>query len=282
MRGGRHEHAVLAIGVLEPEIAAPRRFDEPAGLIAKSARGIAETQGAVVADDEPALIAAFAELVGGLASAVDAFAPVDAGRLVDALHVDAEERPPRLRRAHRRLRESRPSKCGDGGQSDDGGGETAHEKSPDTRLPRRRGNFETERAMAETEPPRSPVAAVGVVCLRGREVLLIRRANPPRQGEWSLPGGRIERGERAADAALRELREETGVAAELVGLVDVVDAFFASHYVLIDYAARWIAGEPRAGDDAADARFFPRGELDALGLWEETLRVIDMAMARYD
>ena len=57
---------------------------------------------------------------------------------------------------------------------------------------------------------RRPVPAAGVVCFRGDEVLLIRRGTPPREGEWSLPGGRIEWGERAADAALRELREETG------------------------------------------------------------------------
>ena len=65
-----------------------------------------------------------------------------------------------------------------------------------------------------------PTPAVGVVCLKGDEVLLIRRGTPPRQGEWSLPGGRIEPGERLADAALRELREETDVEAELIGLIE--------------------------------------------------------------
>lgn len=131
---------------------------------------------------------------------------------------------------------------------------------------------------------RGPVAAVGVICLRGgaeaREVLLIRRANPPRQGEWSLPGGRIEHGERAADAALRELREETGVEAELGGLVDVVDGLFGErHYLLVDYAARWASGEPRAGDDATEARFHPLEAIGGLGLWRETERVIAAAAA---
>lgn len=132
-----------------------------------------------------------------------------------------------------------------------------------------------------------PVPAVGVVCFRGEEVLLIRRGTPPRAGEWSLPGGRIEPGEPTQIAALRELREETRVEAELVGLVDVVDAIFNNrngdlitrHYVLIDYAARWVSGTPIAGDDAAEARFFHLSELTSLNMWDETLRVIDAAAA---
>jgi 8-oxo-dGTP diphosphatase len=134
----------------------------------------------------------------------------------------------------------------------------------------------------------TPIAAAGIVCLRGDDVLLVRRAKPPRAGEWSLPGGRIEWGERAVDAALRELREETGVEAEITGLIDVVDGVFTSrasgecwaHYVLVDFAARWLAGEPRAGDDAAEARFVPIAEIETLGMWTETVRVIRAAHAR--
>lgn len=144
-----------------------------------------------------------------------------------------------------------------------------------------------------SETPRIPIAAVGIVCLRGDDVLLIKRGAAPLEGSWSLPGGRIEWGERAVDAALRELKEETGCEAELIGLIDVVDAVFSrrggesaptpeqpwGHYVLIDYVARWTRGDPKAGDDARDARFFSPSELAALGLWSETMRVIEAARA---
>jgi 8-oxo-dGTP diphosphatase len=135
---------------------------------------------------------------------------------------------------------------------------------------------------------RRPVPAAGVICLKGREVLLIRRGQPPRLGEWSLPGGRVEWDESAAQCALRELREETGVEAELLGLIDVVDGRFKGegdqperHYILIDYAARWLSGDPVAGDDAADARFFPFEEALSLVDWDETRRVITEALVRF-
>jgi len=82
------------------------------------------------------------------------------------------------------------------------------------------------------------------------------------------------------DAALRELREETAVEAEITGLIDVVDGLFPEagrHYVLIDYAARWLSGEPVAGDDAVEARFVALDEVETLIDWSETLRVIRMA-----
>jgi 8-oxo-dGTP diphosphatase len=140
-----------------------------------------------------------------------------------------------------------------------------------------------EQAMPPASQSKSPVPGVGVVCLRGDQVLLIQRGKPPREGEWSLPGGRIEWGERAVVAALRELKEETGVDAELVGLIDVVDGVFESrqsgdiwaHYVLVDYAARWVSGEPVAGDDARAARFVPLSELHQVELWSETRRIIE-------
>ncbi|WP_165190648.1 NUDIX hydrolase [Caulobacter soli] len=140
-------------------------------------------------------------------------------------------------------------------------------------------------------PPasQSPVPTVGVVCLRGDQVLLIKRGTAPRLGQWSLPGGRLEWGETTQVAALRELAEETGVQAQLLGLVDVLDGLFTSretgettrHYVMIDYAARWISGEPVAGDDAADARFVSLDEALALVEWDVTRQVIAETFARF-
>jgi 8-oxo-dGTP diphosphatase len=134
--------------------------------------------------------------------------------------------------------------------------------------------------MSESLPP--PIPAVGVVCLRGDEVLLIRRGAPPRLGEWSLPGGRIEPGEGVRAAALRELHEETGVEARLTGLIDVVDGIFPDagrHYVLIDFVAEWISGEPVAGDDAAEAAFVPVQQALELLTWSETRGVIEKAVS---
>ena len=128
-----------------------------------------------------------------------------------------------------------------------------------------------------------PVPAVGVVCLKDDQVLLIRRGKAPRLGEWTLPGGRIKPGERAIDAALRELREETGVEAKITGLIDVVDGLFPEagmHYVLIDYAARWLSGEPVGADDALEARFVPLDQVDSLSDWSETRRIIRLAATK--
>lgn len=135
----------------------------------------------------------------------------------------------------------------------------------------------------------NPVPTVGVVCLKGDEVLLIRRGQPPRLNQWSLPGGRLEWGETLQVAALRELKEETGVEAELMGLLDVVDGVFPArpggeitrHYVMIDYAARWTSGEPVAGDDAAEARFVTLDQAMAMVEWDETRRVIAETYERF-
>ena len=133
--------------------------------------------------------------------------------------------------------------------------------------------------------PQAPIVGVGIVCLRGDEVLLVRRGKPPREGGWSLPGGRQKLGETVRQCALRELAEETGVAAEIGALLDVVDSMTRDgggglqyHYTLVDFRADWKSGEPRAGGDAAEAGWFAAAELGELDLWDETRRIIAMAL----
>jgi 8-oxo-dGTP diphosphatase len=104
-----------------------------------------------------------------------------------------------------------------------------------------------------------PQPAVLAVLLRDDEVLLVRRRNPPNQGAWGYPGGRIEPGEPLATAALRELKEETldSIGNEAGG----AEADAAWHYVLVACLCRWTAGEPRADDDALEAAWFPVADL---------------------
>jgi ADP-ribose pyrophosphatase YjhB (NUDIX family) len=132
--------------------------------------------------------------------------------------------------------------------------------------------------------PEAPLVGVGIICFRGGDVLMIKRGKPPRAGSWSLPGGRQKLGETLRDCALRELVQETGVEAEIGPLVDVVDSMTRDedgglqfHYTLVDFRADWISGEPRAGGDAADARWFTPAELAKMDLWQETRRVIELA-----
>ncbi|MDQ1712962.1 MAG: 8-oxo-dGTP diphosphatase [Frankiaceae bacterium] len=102
-------------------------------------------------------------------------------------------------------------------------------------------------------------------------VLLILRANDPGRGRWSLPAGRIEEGETAAEAAVREVREETGLDV-VVG--DVLWHGVVGPFHVEDFAATVSGGVLRAGDDAADARWFTADEVPALHLSENLLAVL--------
>jgi ADP-ribose pyrophosphatase YjhB (NUDIX family) len=129
--------------------------------------------------------------------------------------------------------------------------------------------------------PDRPYVGVGIVVFRDESVLLARRSKPPRDQRWSIPGGAQEIGETVREAALRELMEETGLDADLIGLIDVVDGITRDddsrvrfHYTLVDFAAEWRSGEAVAGDDVGAVRWVPLAELDGVELWAETVRII--------
>lgn len=125
-----------------------------------------------------------------------------------------------------------------------------------------------------------PIDCVGVICLRGDDVLLVRRGSPPKAGEWSIPGGRIEPSETQEAAAHRELLEETGITAELVSKIAVIEINIEGfHYNLHDYVARWVSGAPIPGDDALEARFVPVEDIGPLNMWPKTCDVIRQAHA---
>ena len=112
--------------------------------------------------------------------------------------------------------------------------------------------------MSDRLYPARPILAASVAVLREGRVLLAARARPPLDHLYTLPGGLVEPGESLGEAALRELDEEVGVAADLLGFLDHVEVIerdaggVRHHFVICAHAARWRAGEPRIGDEARD------------------------------
>ena len=135
--------------------------------------------------------------------------------------------------------------------------------------------------------PSRPIVGVGIVVWHLDRVLLIKRGKPPREGQWSLPGGAQQLGETLAETAARELMEETGLKAaigEIIATLDLIDrddeGAVRHHYTLVDFTAEATSTALRAGDDAADANWFELSELATLELWSETRRIIDLAAAK--
>jgi 8-oxo-dGTP diphosphatase len=110
--------------------------------------------------------------------------------------------------------------------------------------------------------PEKPVVGVGALISDGVRYLLIKRAAEPDAGFWSVPGGLVEVGERAEDAAVREAKEETGLDVEVVELLGVVDKIVRDeesrikfHFVIIEYLVRPKGGTLQAASDALEARW---------------------------
>ncbi len=129
----------------------------------------------------------------------------------------------------------------------------------------------------------TPVVAVGAFVFdpQGR-VLLVERGKPPGVGLWTVPGGRLERGETLAQAVAREVREETGLIAEVGPLVCVAERIADDyHFVILDDLARAIGGTLAAASDARAARFVEDRELYTLPLSEGLVDFLARARATH-
>src|SRR5271167_5037520 len=138
----------------------------------------------------------------------------------------------------------------------------------------------------QREFPETPLVGVGAIIIENARVVLVKRAHPPLQAEWSIPGGVLEVGELVREAAVREAREETGLIVEPRDLLGVYDRILRNaeqrvqyHYVLIDFLCRRVGGELAAASDAAEVRWFTRDELTPLNLAADTQDVIRKGFA---
>jgi ADP-ribose pyrophosphatase YjhB (NUDIX family) len=135
------------------------------------------------------------------------------------------------------------------------------------------------------EYPDRPFIGVGaVVVLQDGRVVLVRRRQPPRAGEWSLPGGAVELGETLTEAVAREVLEETGLRVRVGPVVDVLDRITRDpagavqyHYVLVDYLC-WGDGEASAGSDAAEVAVVEPGHVGRYALTGAATAVIERAL----
>lgn len=129
---------------------------------------------------------------------------------------------------------------------------------------------------------RNPAAAAGVIVVENGEVLLVRRRHDPYRGLWTLPSGFVEYGEDARETAVREIKEETGIEIALEGLVSVQSCFDdpRGNALLVLYRGRRTGGALRPGDDAAETRFFPLGELPPIAFEAHRAALRDLDAAR--
>jgi len=119
--------------------------------------------------------------------------------------------------------------------------------------------------------PSHPQLAVSAAIFRDDKILLVRRARSPAKGFYSLPGGRVEFGETLHVALHREVGEETALKIEIAGLAGwrevLPETAGSGHYLIMSFAARWVAGEPLLNDELDDFRWLAP---DGLGDLEVT------------
>lgn len=138
--------------------------------------------------------------------------------------------------------------------------------------------------MSERRYPQQPVVGVGAVVFVGDRVVLVKRAQEPLKGRWSLPGGRLEVGETMREGIARELREETGLDASVGPVVEVLERIVRDeagrvefHYVLIDFLCTSDGLTLGAGSDASEVVLVELDALGEYGLASKTVEVIQRA-----
>jgi 8-oxo-dGTP diphosphatase len=134
--------------------------------------------------------------------------------------------------------------------------------------------------------PDRPIIGVGAVIVSGDRALLVRRATEPLKGEWSVPGGALELGEKLRDGAAREALEETGLRVEVGEVLDVFDSIFTDddgrtqyHYVLIEFLCRPEPGEAIPGSDVSEVKWVTESELAAMNLRAPIAQVVRKGLA---
>jgi 8-oxo-dGTP diphosphatase len=134
--------------------------------------------------------------------------------------------------------------------------------------------------------PERPIIGVGAAIVNQGRALVVRRATEPLRGEWSVPGGVLELGEKLHEGIRREVLEETGLEVEPRDVLEVVDSIFKDddgrtryHYVLIDYLCSVTGGEACAGSDVSEVKWVAEDELPALELRESIERVLRKALS---
>jgi len=137
--------------------------------------------------------------------------------------------------------------------------------------------------MPEASPisPQHPQLAVSAAIFRDDKILLVRRARSPAKGFYSLPGGRVEFGESLHAALRREVDEETGLKIEIAGLAGWREVLPATtgggHYLIMSFAARWIANEVVLNDELDDFKWLAPDGLGDLKLTGGLVEVIEAA-----
>ena len=121
--------------------------------------------------------------------------------------------------------------------------------------------------------PDQPIVGIGVVIVRDCRIALIKRANEPSKGKWTIPGGLVELGESVEEAVIREAKEETCLEIEDPQLIDVVgnvdldsNGKVKYHYVIIDYLVHVKSGNILAASDAEELRLVPFDEVESYNL----------------